>query len=104
MRAVPSRKASDWRTASSSSITCTRLADCIAEILVGYARHGEAEHRATASIRLHGDQAAMGFHDRARNGKPHPHAVTLGRDERLEQLSGNLRRNAGTAVGDADFQ
>src|SRR4029077_8605996 len=104
MRAVCSTNASDWRTASSSSMTCTRLVGCIAEVLVRDAWHGEAKHRAASLIRLDDDLSAMVFDDGARNRQPDAHSQSLGRDEGLEQLGGNLRRDAEAAVGDADFE
>src|SRR5437763_7101670 len=104
MRAVRSRNVSESRTASSSSMTWTRLVDCIAEILVRYPWHREAKHRATPLVRLHGDLAAVVFDDRARDRQADSHPVALGRHERMKELRRNLRRDAGAAVGDTDFQ
>src|SRR5262245_49617253 len=101
MRAVPSRNASESRTASSSSITCTRLV--IAEILVRYSGHREAEHGAATLVGLHGDLAAVAFDDRARDRQANAHPVALGRDERLEELRRNFGGDAGAGVRYADF-
>src|SRR5215510_9087222 len=101
-RAVRSRNASDCRTASSSSITCTMTSDGIADFLPVDRAQREAKDRAAGRIGLHPDVAAMRLDDGARDRQADPHAMPLGGEERLEQLRSRLFRNAVSGVGHAD--
>src|SRR4051812_40380300 len=103
MCAVLSRKASDSRTASSSSMTCTRLLGCISEILIADPRHSEAKYRAASGVWFHHDPPAMALDDGARDRQADTHAIALGRYEGLKQLLGDFRRNARAFVGNVDF-
>src|ERR1700722_13118002 len=101
MRAVPSRKASDSRKPSSSSMMWTvPVLDGIAGLLPGHCGQREAEHRPASGIGPSHDGAAVRFHDGARDRQADPHALAFGGDERLEKLRADLRRNAGAGIGD----
>src|SRR5262249_27862367 len=97
-RAVRSRNSSDWRTASSSSITCTRLLAGIAQILLGHGTQCKAKDRPALRVRLDRDLAAMRLDDGARDRQPDPHSLRLAGDEGLKQLRGYFRRNAGAGI------
>ena len=55
------------------------------------------------SRRLEPDAAAMRFDDRPADRQADAHAVRLGRDERLEQLRRDRRRDAGAGILDDDL-
>src|SRR4051812_11348121 len=103
MPAFSRRKASESRTASSSSMTCTKVSFRIASLFSADGAKRQTEDRASARIGLHPELAAMRLNDGARNGKPHSHTLPLCRYEGLEQLLGDFRRNARPGVGDADL-
>src|SRR6516162_388816 len=104
IRAVRSRKASDSRNASSSSMIWTvPFSDGIADLLLRHCGQREAEHRSASGIRPRRDRTTMRLHDRARDRQADAHTVAFGGDERLEKLGGDLRRDAGSGVGDGDF-
>src|SRR5262245_15746374 len=103
MPTVPSRKASDSRMASSSSMTwTTALSDGIAEVLLGYGPQGEAKDRPAAGIGLHADLPAVGLDDGAGDRQADAHAMGLVGNEGLEQLRHDLGRDSRTGIGDAD--
>src|SRR5262245_24902224 len=105
MCAVRNRNANDCRMASSSSMTWTiKASDGIADLLRADGTDRKAEDCAAIGVGFHPDSTPMSLNDRARNRQPDSHALRLGRNKRLEQLSGNLGRNAGTGVGHADHQ
>src|SRR5215475_16116029 len=100
---VLSRKASDWRTATSSSITWTTWLDGMNRLLAGPAQ-GEAEDGAAARAVLDPDPAAMRLDDGAADREPESHALALGGDEGLEQVRGHLGRQSRPGIGDADLR
>src|SRR4051812_20554848 len=102
---VLSRKASDWRTSASSSITWTMLLPAKLSLLRLAARHaqGEAEHRAAVGPFAHPDLAAMRFDDGSADRQPQPHALLLGCNEGLEKMSPDLRRETGPRIRDTDL-
>src|SRR5262249_30362991 len=103
-RAVRSRKASDSRSASSSSMIWTvPFSDGIADLLLRHCGQRKAEHRTASGIWPRRDRTAMGLHDRARDRQTDAHAVALRGDERLEKLGADLRRDAGSSVGNGNF-
>src|ERR1700730_5574881 len=103
MSAVPSRKASDWRTASSSSITWTMaLSDGIAQILRAYAPQREAKDGPAGRIALRTDLSAVGLYNGAGDRQAHAHAVALGGDEGLKQLRRHFRCYPAAGVRHAD--
>src|SRR5215831_10414343 len=100
---VLSRKASDWRTATSSSITWTTWLDGMGRLLARPAQ-GEAEDGAAARAGLDPDPAAMRLDDGAADREPKSHALALGGDEGLEQVRGHFGRQARPGIGDADLR
>src|SRR5580692_531464 len=102
--AVRNRKASESRSASSSSMTCTIAgSDDIAGFLLGQDRQREREYRAAAGIGPRHDRAAVRLDDGARDRQTDAHALSLGRDERLKQLRADLGRDSRPGIGNADF-
>src|SRR5262245_38562402 len=98
-----SRKASESRMASSSSITWTRaLSDGIAEVLLCHGPQREAKDRSATRILLHGDPPAVGFDDGAGDRQADAHAMALVGDKGLEELGHHLRGNPGAGIGHAD--
>src|SRR3712207_5338643 len=89
-----SRKESDWRTARSSSTTCTTCSFGICQLLLIDVAQGEPEHGSAALLRLNPDLAAVRFDDRAADRQPDPHTVLLGGDKGLEELGGDLGRDS----------
>src|SRR6476660_2659242 len=103
MQTLPRRKASDWRMASSSSMTwTTALSDGIAEILLSHGPQREAKDRPADRIGLHLDLSAVGFDNGAGDRQADAHAVSLVRYEGLEQLRRHFRCDARAGIGDAD--
>src|SRR5690606_6361481 len=96
-------KRSASRAASSSSITCTKASFCIRKFLPGHGAEREIEDRAALRIGPHADPAAVRLDDRAADRQADAHAMHLGREERLKQLSCDFLGDAGARVGDADL-
>src|SRR5260370_4794410 len=74
---------------------------CVQSIISLLPRHsgkGEAENRPANWVRFGPKSAAMRLDDLAANGKAEPHAVALGRYERLEQAIRDFGSNAWTGV------
>src|SRR5919109_1609610 len=102
--AVLSRKASDWRTSASSSMTWTTwLAGTVGVLFPGHLQ-SEVENRTTLGRRLHPDLPAVRFDDGAADRETEPHALALGRHERLEQMSRHLGRQSATGIGHAHLR
>ena len=74
----------------------------IADLLLRHGRQRKAETPCRLRDSARARCAAMRLHDGARDRQADAHAVAFGGDERLEQLRGDLRRDAGSAIGDAD--
>src|SRR6478736_4879350 len=101
MPAVLNRKASDWRTASSSSTMCTtKLAGMLAPHV---ALKGKTEQGATARVWLSRHLSAMSFDDALGDGEADAHAGRLGGDERLKQARDDFLGKAASRVGDPDL-
>src|SRR5690349_700782 len=106
---VVSRKATAWRTASSSSIRCTTASRAIGgvlpavDFLPAQGLERQAEDGAAIRIGFRPQPPAMGLDDGARDRQADPHAVRLAGDERLEQLRLDFRGNAGAGVDHADL-
>src|SRR6516165_4966837 len=49
------------------------------------------------------DAAPMSFDDGARDGQPHAHALALGCEEGLEEMSELIRTNTRTRIRNRDF-
>src|SRR6266481_9156017 len=101
--AVLRRNASDWRTATSSSITWTTWLFDKRRLLEPCRAQGEAEDRAAARPRIDPDPAAMRLDDGPADRQAQSHALALGRDERLEELRGDFGSKPGPGIGDAHF-
>src|SRR5262245_56515448 len=103
MSAVPRRKASDSRTAESSSMTWTMGSSAMVGLRLDSPKC-EVERGPAAGIGLSPDASAMRFDDRPRDRKADPHPLALGREERLEKLRLGALLEAGTGIGDGDLQ
>src|SRR5690349_18704343 len=101
MPAVSNKNASDSRIASSSSMMWMTASSGISLFLLRGGAQRQMENRPATGIGLHPEVATMRFHDGARYRQADTHAMPLGRDEGLEQLFGDFRRDAGTRIGDA---
>src|SRR5687768_14784812 len=94
-------KLAERRIASSSSTRCTLRS--VSAILVPRSvgqremKGGPAELR-----RLGPDPSIMAVNDGVTDREAKPHPLRLGAHERLEQMLGDLRRQAGAAVLDGD--
>ena len=62
-----------------------------------------AEHCTAVRLVLRRYLPAMGFDDCSGNREPDPHAVLLGRKERIKDVANLIRRNARTCVGHGHF-
>src|SRR5262245_52281166 len=103
MPTAPSKKESDSRMASSSSMTWTiPLSDGIADILLGHGAQREAEDRPARRVRLHPDLSAVRFDDCSGDRQTDAHAMALVGDKGLEQLSHHFRCDSRAGIGDAD--
>src|SRR3990167_2718209 len=96
-----SRKASESRTASSSSMIWTMASAGIGSLLFADGAEREAEDRSAARVRFDPDSTAMGVDDRPRDRQADAHSLPLGGDEGLEQLAGNLGCDPRSSIGDA---
>src|SRR4249919_207032 len=103
MPAVLNRKASDWRTASSSSTMCTTKLAGIAAPHLARRFQREAEHGPAAGIWLGPHLSAMSFDDALGDGEADAHAGRLGGDERLKQARDDFLGKAASRVGDPDL-
>src|SRR4029078_2520993 len=103
MPAVLNKKASDWRTASSSSTMCTTKLPGIAAPHFGRRLKREAEQGAPAGIRLSPQLSAMGLDDALGDGEADAHAGGLGGGERLKQTRHDLLCKSGAGGGDPDL-
>src|SRR6185312_14545202 len=103
MPAVLNRKASDWRTASSSSTMCTTKLPGIAAPHVARRFQREAEHCPAARIWLRPHLTAMGFNDALGDRQADAHARRFGGDERLEQARDDLLDKTASGVGNSDL-
>src|SRR6476646_5707130 len=102
MPAALNRKASDWRTASSSSTMCTtKLAGMLAPHV---ALKGKAEQGSTAGVWLSPHLSTTSFDDALGDGEADAHAGRLGGDERLKQARKNFLGNPASRIGDPDFE
>src|SRR5205814_475386 len=66
-------------------------------------RKPQCERRALPDFAFHGDRAVKLFNDALGDGKSKAKAATLGCDEILENRAEAIRRNAGSGVGDGNF-
>ena len=71
-------------------------------MLVRFDRQRDAEPRAAPVRGGHVDAALVRVHDLADDGEAEPGALRLGREKRVEDLLGDLRRHARPVVGDVD--
>src|ERR1017187_10704028 len=76
---------------------------CIVDVSLVYDRKSEMKYCSAGRIGFHPDSSVMRLDDGARNRQADAHALTLGRDERLKQLLGDLGCYPRAAVGYADF-
>src|SRR5215217_7425660 len=102
MPAQSMRNSSEWRAASSSSITCTTGSVGIGHLLLSHPFQREAEDGPAAFVRPGPDSPAMRLDDGPRDGQADPHAGALRGDEGLKELPGDFGADAGPGVGDAD--
>src|SRR3981081_3237798 len=61
------------------------------------------EHRAALGLVLCPDSALVRQNNGARDGEPDPHALLLGREERVEDLGEPVRRNSRTGITDRNY-
>src|SRR5687768_7877691 len=101
--ATSKMKASESRTAGSSSMTWTVPSSAMLASLPVDRGQCEAERRAAVAVRFRPKPSAMGFDDGAGNRQADSHAAALGGDEGLKQLVGNGGADAGARVGHADL-
>src|SRR5215510_11172979 len=101
MPAVLSRKASDWRTASSSSTMCTTKLSGIAASHI--ALQGKAEQSPALRICLSPHLSAMCFDDALGDGETDSHAGWLGGDERLKKSREDFLGKAVSRIDDPDL-
>src|SRR5262249_25757303 len=99
MPAVLNRKASDWRTASSSSTMCTTKLPGIAAYPLARRLEREMEERPAARIWLGPHLPAMRFDDALGDGQADTHTSGLCCDEGLKQARRNLPGKAASRVG-----
>src|SRR5712671_5298464 len=92
------KTSTDRRKAGSSSTTWTMRSFSIISLLPRHSGKGEAENRPAHWVRFGPKSAAMRLDDLAANGKAEPHAVALGRNERLEQAIRDFGSKAWTGV------
>src|ERR1700722_17172286 len=91
------------RTPSSSSIRCTTASSAILLILVSQGLDGQAEDCPAARVRLHPEPSTMRLDYSSGNRQPDPHSMSLGRDEGLKKLIGDLLGYAGSGISDSHF-
>src|SRR5689334_16230839 len=93
----------DRRKAGSSSTMWTTRSSGIVFLVPRFSGEGEAENCSADWVRFGPKLAAMRFDDSAADREAEPHAAALGRNEWLEQVLRDFRRQARAAISHRDL-